>query len=294
MRKSQFVSVLVAAFLAGLAGAWVLGMQAGKSVSASPESTYDRVMRTQTMRCGYVLWTPFMLKDPNTAKLSGIFYDYVESLGQLLHLKIEWTEETTWGDFPAALKSGRFDAMCGGSFSNPARARVIDFVQPILYQPLYVFVRAGDTRFDNNIDNLNDPAVTIITVEGTTPSIIAAHDFPNAKNFHLSEATSLSENFVNLVAGKGDVVILYAGAGTEYDAYNPGKIRRVLTKAPLRFFGNSIAIPGGEDKFRRMLDLTTGELFASGQIEKIITKYDKNNGDVLRVALPYQNPDIAH
>src|SRR6202012_5680823 len=98
------------------------------------ESAYQRVMRTQTIRCGYVLWTPFLVKDPNSGKLSGVFYDYTEALAKALHLKIEWDEEMGWADFPSALNEGRVDVMCGGSRPNSSRAREIDFVKPILYQ----------------------------------------------------------------------------------------------------------------------------------------------------------------
>lgn len=297
--KKRYVLLLPAvAFLAGAAGAWVFQSENSAkpltdAVKSFKESTYDRVMRTQTIRCGYILWNPSLIKDPNTGHLSGIFYDYVEALGKALHLKIEWAEEMGWGDFPAALDNGRIDVMCGGSYANSARARVIDFVRPILYQPMYAYVRADDKRFDNNLDAINDPAVTIITVEGATPSVVAAQDFPKAKNIQLPEMTSLSENFVNLAAGKGDVVILYSGAFSSYDSHNPGKIRRVSAKIPLRVFGDSLAVAGGQDQFRRMLDIATDEMILSGQIDKIIAKYDQNPDALLRVAPPYQNNETA-
>jgi len=293
MRKIQFFFIVVVAFLAGLAGAWVLQASKASDGKATVESAYDRVMRTQTIRCGYIVWTPAILKDPNTGQLSGIFYDYTQELGKALHLKIEWTEEMGWSDFPAALESGRVDAMCAGSFANSARARMIDFTQPIFYEPMYVYVRTDDTRFDNNMTLINDPAITIISVEGATTSLVAMQDFPKAKNTQLPEMTSLSESFVSLVGGKGDVVIMPSPPAREYDTHNPGKIRRVPAKAPLRFFGVSIALGGGQDRLRRMLDFATEEMLASGQVEKIIIKYDNNPDDLLRVALPYQKTETA-
>src|ERR1700722_20209029 len=95
IKKSSIVVVV----LVGLAVAWIFYGENKKhfdTIDAKPvvkESAYDRVMRTQTIRCGYVLRTPLLVKDPNTAQLSGLFYEYVENLGKALHLKIEWSEE---------------------------------------------------------------------------------------------------------------------------------------------------------------------------------------------------------
>jgi ABC-type amino acid transport substrate-binding protein len=290
MSKSPFIFLAAIAFLAGLAGAFVLPkVVGGKDVSApAKETTYDRVMRTQTIRCGYVVWTPFLVKDPNSGKLSGLFYDYTEALGEALHLKIEWTEEEGWGDFPAALNGGRIDAMCGGSWANSTRAREIDFVHPIIYQQTYAWVRAGDTRFDNNLDAINNPAISVVFVEGSTQAVIAAHDFPKAKPVPLPELTSLADTLVSLADGKADVGLVSAEAGYQYTLNNPGKVRRVEAKMPLRIFGNSLAVPGGEERLRRMLDNATNELLASGQIEKMIGDYGKVTETWLRVAQPYQ------
>jgi ABC-type amino acid transport substrate-binding protein len=295
VRKSGIIFFVAVAFLAGFGGAWVFSLRTGSSLNMAPkESTYDRVMRTQTIRCGYLLWNPVLIKDPNTGQLSGIFYDYLEGLGKALHLKIEWTEEMGWGDFPAALRSGRIDAMCAGGWANSTRARVIDFVRPIFYQTMYAYARVDDKRFDNNLGAINDPSVTIITVEGATGSVVAAQDFPKAKNMQLPEMTSFADSFVSLVGGKGDVVITQSSTGIQYDAANPGKIRRIPATAPLRFFGTRIAIDAGQERFRRMLDFASDEMLASGEIEKIIEKYDNNPDSILRVALPYKNLDASH
>jgi ABC-type amino acid transport substrate-binding protein len=232
------------------------------------------------------------MKDPNTGKLSGLFYDYTEALGQALHLKIEWTEEMNWGDFPAALNSGRIDAMCGGSWPNAARARVIDFVRPILYAPTYAWVRTDDKRFDNNIEAINDPGVSIVVIEGSTPAVIATQDFPKAKLIQLPAITSLAEGFVSLADGKADVTIQSASAEHQYDVNNPGKIRRIEAKMPLRLGAQCMAIAGGQDRLRRMLDLATDEMITSGQVEKIIAQYDDVPGAILRVAPSYKTDAV--
>jgi ABC-type amino acid transport substrate-binding protein len=286
------VVLIVLAFLAGLAGAWFFASGlAGKNmtgITVSRETAFDRVMRTQTLRCGYGVWPPFVIKDANSGKLSGMTHDYVETLGEALKLKVVWAEEVGWGDFPAALESGRIDAFCVGVWPNAARARQVDFVTPITYQPSYAFARADDKRFDNSLDAINDPSFTASVQDGDSSAAIAAADFPKAKTLQIPQLAHWSELYINIVARKADVTFLDPVSAAEYNASNPGKIRRVPSKTPIRVFGNSIALAQGEDKLRRMLDTATQELISSGKSERIIVRYERFPGTFLRPAFPYQ------
>lgn len=293
MNKTHYLLFILLAFLAGLAGAYVAPASHGPETAASvKETVYARVMRTGTFRCGYSPWPPLIIKDPNTGKLSGIVYDYLEALGDALHLKIDWAEETGWGDFPAALQSGRIDGFCAGVWPNASRAREIDFTRPILYQPIYAYARADDHRFDNNLAALDSPSITLATADGETSSHIANGDFPKAKQVQLAQMSNGSELFTIVVTGKADVTFTDLATAAEYDAKNPGKLRRIESKVPVRVFGNTIAIARGQDGLRRMLDTTTEELLASGVIDKITAQYEQYPGTLLRVAPPYQ-PESA-
>lgn len=290
MRRT--IPLILFAFLAGVAGAWVFsfGMvsRGARAGLAAGEAAFDRVMRTQTMRCGYGVWPPFVIKDANTGKLSGMTHDYVEELGEALKLKVIWAEEVGWGDFPAALKSGRIDAFCVGVWPNAARARQVDFVMPITYQPSYAYVRENDRRFDGRLEALNDPSVTASVQDGDSSAVIAAADFPKAKTLQIPQLAHWSELYVNIVTGKADVTFLDPVSAAEYNASNPGKIRRVSSEKPIRVFGNAIAIAQSESKLRRMLDTATQELIAGGKAERIIARYERFPGTFLRPAFPYQ------
>ncbi len=110
----------------------------------SPNKTYDRVMQTKTLRCGYGVWPPFIDKDANTGKMSGIFYEYVEALGKNLGIKMIWSTELGTGEFISALQSGRIDAMCASIWPNAVRAKDIDFVRPVYFSPIYAYARSND------------------------------------------------------------------------------------------------------------------------------------------------------
>jgi len=46
------------------------------------ESAYARVMRTGTLRCGYVLYPKTIERDLNTGKMSGPMYAIMEEMGK--------------------------------------------------------------------------------------------------------------------------------------------------------------------------------------------------------------------
>lgn len=292
MSTGSKLSIAALAFLAGLAGAWVFSSatkhDGAAGVREEKESAYDRVMRTGTIRCGYMVVPPFLIKDIHTGAISGIFHDYVEALGQSLHLKIDWAEETGFGDFPAALTNARIDSMCSGIWPNASRARAVDFVHPIFYIGIYPYARTEDKRFDNHPETINSPSITVATIDGEMAGLLAAADFPKAKPLSLPQQTGKTDMFVNVETGKADVTFSDPVSMAPYMIHNPGKLRQIPVSAPLRVFGNTIAIAQGQDKFRRMLDTATEELLASGQIEKILAKYEQYPGTLLRVAPAYR------
>jgi polar amino acid transport system substrate-binding protein len=259
-----------------------------KNARTQPDSVYDRVMKSRTIRCGYGVWPPFIIKDPNTGKMSGIFYDYTEALGKSLGLKIEWAEEISSADFPAALKTNRIDAMCYSIWPNASRAREVDFTDPVYYTAHYAYVRANDMRFDNNLDAINDPSVTIASKDGDMGALIADVDFPKAKKFEIGGLDDQAQPFMSVVTRKADVYITDLSTAAEYEASNPGKIRQIKTDEPLRIFRNTIAIAQKQDQFRRMLDTATEEIISSGKMEKIIRKYERFPNTFLRVEPGYK------
>ncbi|MCB1556441.1 MAG: hypothetical protein KDJ15_03915, partial [Alphaproteobacteria bacterium] len=61
---------LMACFTAVLLTVFFLGKTAH-----AMDSGYDRVMRTGTIRCGYIAFPPYLMQDLNTGEFSGLAYD---------------------------------------------------------------------------------------------------------------------------------------------------------------------------------------------------------------------------
>jgi polar amino acid transport system substrate-binding protein len=258
------------------------------ALAADKESAYDRVMRTGELHCGYYSWKPSFIKDPNTGEMSGIFHDYMEVVGKSLKLKIVWSEEVGLSDYPAALKSGRIDAMCSSLYVTPERARVTDFVTAAYYVPLHAYARAKDNRFDHfTAEKFNDPKYSVVILEGGVTSIIQHQYLPDAKVFELPQLTNPAELFTSLAMGKGDFLLYDRFTFEDYNAHNPGKLKRVTDKS-IKVFPLAIAVDKNQDALREMLDTATTDVQLSGAMEKIVKKYEAYPDSFMLPALPYK------
>lgn len=254
---------------------------------ADDQPAFDRVMKTQTLRCGYWNWAPLFSVDLKTGEKSGIFYEVTNYIGQSLGLKIEWTQEVGFSSFEQDLLTGKVDAVCAGVWPKAIRAKALEFSNPLFYIPLNIYVRADDHRFDGHVEKLNSLSVRFSGMEGIIQSDVPNEDFPNSKVITLSDTQSPSELFLMVETKKTDAFINDIFSAESYLKNNPGKLRALEIGRPIRYFGNTIGVAKGEQKLVNMINTALEEAQSAGVIEKIIRKYETVPGSLLRVAPPY-------
>jgi polar amino acid transport system substrate-binding protein len=294
MKFSQVILVVVLSVVTSLATVTYL---APKLQNASPpvqqqpakESAYDRVMRTSELRCGYAVYAPYFTKDPTTGAIGGIFHDEAEAIGEHLGLKVVWAAEVGLGDVSAALNSEKIDAFCGALWTAGKRVRVINFLKPASFEPLLVYVRADDHRFDNDISLINDPNVKVSTIDGEGGGLTGAEDFPKAKMVSLPQLASYADMFEQVITHKADVLFSGPLGADEFMKTHPGVLRPLLNH-PLRIFPDDFAVKYGEDKLRDMLNQAQDDIIYSGKMEKILSHGEPSKGDFWRVAPAYVMP----
>ena len=246
---------------------------------STKETAFDRVMRTKTLRCGYGIWAPGLTKDAQTGKLSGIFYDYLEAIGQHTGLKIDWVGEIGWGDYPTALTTGRVDAMCFGAWPKAILSKQVLFTKPTYFLPIRAYVRSNDTRFDNNLTKANNPDVVISTMDAELSSQIAQANFSQAKTLSLPQLTDASMLLLNVANKKADITFTDAWTAASFMAQNPNQLKAVENVKPLRLFGHTIPIAQGEHNLLHLINTAHDEIMTSGEFEEIMAKY--NTGTIL-------------
>jgi polar amino acid transport system substrate-binding protein len=260
------------------------GQQTGQK---QEQSLYKKVLQVGKIRCSYAVYPPYCIKDPATGKMSGIFVESLEKIGEKLGLTIEWIEEVGWGTIFDGLESGRHDMFGAGLWQNSTRSKRGYFSKPLLYNAIRVWVRSNEKRL-KTIQDINSPDIKLTAQDGAMDSIIAKTDFPKAKVVSIPQLNPWSDNLLNTLSGKADVSFSELGPISEFLEKNPGTLRELKVGRPLRVFANSYAFKVGESEFKTMIDAAIDELTLDGTIDKIIQKYEKVPGEFLRVALPYQ------
>ena len=244
-----------------------------RTYKAQPTTTLDKVLSRGEIQIGYVVNPPALIKDPNTGKLSGIYYDAVELMAKNLSLKTNWKEETGWGTMAEGLYAGRYDMVIGGIWPSSTRSKKADFSIPLYYSAVNAYVRSNDYRF-NGPEDINSSSVTIATVDGEMSSIIAKNSYPAVKTLSLPEDASIAQNLLNVKTGKADVTFVEKAVAEEFMASNPGTIKNPFATY-IRIFGNTIVLPKNQEGFSNMVDTAMQEIINSNDAERIITSYEK-------------------
>lgn len=287
-RTSHFVLTLVASVvLSVIATAWWISHHPPQ-VAQTTDPVYQHVIDSGILRCGYVIYPPGLMKDPNTGKLSGIFVDTIEKAGANLGLKVEWTEEVGWGTMIEGLKADRYDLICSPVWANSPRAKQALFTIPLFYSGIGVYVRTGDNRFQGNISAIDKPSVRIATIDGEEGDTIAQEQFPQAERVSLPQLTDVSQELLEVQDKKADVAFVEPYIADLYLANHPGALVNLVPGKPIRVFPNTMMLANSAPKLQAMVNTALSELVNSGYVDELFKKYSIEPGALFPDALPYR------
>ena len=234
------------------------------------ESAYDRVMRTGTLKCGYMPWPPFFSLDPNTGILSGFNKDVADAISQMLDIKISYVQVVV-GEQVQDLRSGKIDAVCGDGPWILSTIKYLDYTQPYYYTGVYVYGRAKENRFKNQTD-LDKPTVTFVGLDGDTSTEFVQKNFRKAKLKTLPGSTDPSQLFLDVADGKADLVILDPTNAALFMKNNPDKIRRIFDQ-PVAVYGGGFSVIKGEAELFSMLNEAVKASLNTGIVDRLWPKY---------------------
>ena len=275
---TMFLFLAVAAFCTALP---LLSLQA-----AAKESTFDRVMRTNTLRCGYVVLPPQFIIDPKTNQMSGIAYDIVTEAAKRLHLKVEWTEQVNFATVGEGMKAGRYDAFCLTTYRWANLARAFDYTDPIFYTTTDAYARGDDHRFDNNLAAIDKDKIRIAVIDGEGGEVIRNENFAKAQMLTLPQDTALSLMLENVATGKADVTFTNPLVAMPYMLAKPGAVHRVPSKNPIRAYAHALAFGKGDQDMVSTFNVVLDEMRNGGVIDQILDKYEKIPNSFVRVESP--------
>ncbi|MBI1326431.1 MAG: transporter substrate-binding domain-containing protein [Alphaproteobacteria bacterium] len=243
------------------------------SCSAYAAGGLDRIEKSGAIRCGYVVWPPYINKDPNTGEMSGLSYEYMSALARELDLKLEWAEEVGWGNFQEGLNANRFDVMCVPVWQSGQRARAALLTRPIYLNGLFGCSRANDKRFDKTLDSVNKPDIKIAYVENDVAQKIKESKFPLSSSYALPEFSDPSHVVLSVATGKADVSLCDLDNLDAFNKNNKTKLKAIAGQTPIRSFASVMAVKKGESDLKFMLDSAIDALEISGEAQSIVAPY---------------------
>ncbi|MGE0109656.1 MAG: substrate-binding periplasmic protein [Bdellovibrionales bacterium] len=235
------------------------------------ETAYDRVTKTNTLRCGYAIATPWFYIDPTTGEKKGYAYDVTMAVADKIGLKVDWTEETGWGVAEQGLQTGRYDMVCGSVCVDPNRNRAAIYSTPFEHAPILPVSRIDDRRFEAGIETINDPSVSVGVKNGHVFEYVAKETFPNARRVYANDISDDTDFFLMLDSKKIDIAFTGKITADLYEKENPGKMR--VLPYPVRYCDGAFMMPLGEFNFKQMIDNALMELNTSGQLDQIAKKH---------------------
>jgi ABC-type amino acid transport substrate-binding protein len=250
------------------------------SFSAQAEgSAFDRVLKDNTLRCGYGSWEPGVYKDAATGEMKGLFVDLINEMGRMAKINIEWTSEVDWGQISTALQAGKIDAFCAGMAADAVRAKQLAYSTPMTYWSFDVIVRADDTRFPTDrpvtVADLNKAIFSTAYTEGDVLETIKQTELPNVKGVALPPLGSPADNILNVLSKKTDFVVFPRVMFQNYEKANgAGKLKLLEMETPLRVYGNVIAVDIHETALKLFLDAALTELIQSSAYDRILAPYE--------------------
>jgi polar amino acid transport system substrate-binding protein len=286
MSVKQILLPVVVATLIGVAfGAFL----PRASQTTTHETVLEHVQKTGILRCGYALEVPNLMMDVNTHKIYGVAPDIIERAAEMLSWKVEWTEQVGWGEMVAGLQANRYDLACVGKWIYAPETKGAAFTAPLFYSAVYAVGRADETRFDDNLFNLNSPDFTIGTIDGDVNYYMVRDRFPNVHRVEAPALTDIGRLILDLTTKKVDVIFMAAGEADDYMKKHPGEIKR-LTSKPVTVFDTAFMLKAGEDSLAGVLNAAIRQMQSEGFINGVLDKYNTAPDAYLRLAKPYQLP----
>lgn len=239
--------------------------------TVSSADAFTRVLNSKILRCGYIEWPPYLVRDPNTNKLSGFTYDIANQMAENLGWHVEWVMPVLLGQEQSAMQSGGIDAICGAQVPiNPRQAIFLDHSVPYVLIPAFAYVRKD--AWQTRLSELNDPGITVATMDGDISPILRQSFFPATQEHALPNSADPQQLSLDVMYHKADVALLDAPSYINFNKVYPEKLRRIETH-PLAIYPGVISIAKGESRLQKTISDTIAYMHDSGQLTKIFIEY---------------------
>jgi len=227
--------------------------------TAASARTLDEIVASKKLVIGVNPTLPPLGIFNDKNEIDGFDVDVAKKLGELLGVKTEIVQVGSPDRIPF-VSSGKIDAVLGAMTITAERQKVIDFTVPLHTEVLGVLTTKAKPYKDYM--ELNDPAVRLVEVRGSTPVKLVQEKLPKAQLL-------LLDNYPDAVRaiaqGRADAMIDVMDFMTEHTAKH--KIDWRIVDAPIDVYFCAIGVQKGNDALRERLNVAIKELHRNGYVD---------------------------
>jgi polar amino acid transport system substrate-binding protein len=267
MTRRMFRIFVLVVLLAVLSVVW--GCNQGGQVAQKKESVLDKVKREKVLKVGYVKYPPYVIHDPKTGKLSGLYIDLIEQVANQMNAKIEY-HETNWGNMIVDINAQKYDIQAAPIFRTIPRAMEVAFTRPIDYFGNGAVVKKGDKRFTKPAD-FNREGLKIAVVQGEVGHEFAKKFLPKAQMIVL-KTDDISRPLLEVATGRADAGITDAWTTYQFVKAHPN-VEDPFAGNPFNVVSASWFIRQGDPDWLQFLDTCIDFLESSGEIDRLSQEY---------------------
>jgi len=233
----------------------------------------DKVKASGKLKAGYIVYPPFVIKDPNSGHLSGYFIELMDAIAKEGAFSIDY-EETNWGNMVTGLQTGKFDVVVSGIFATIPRAKEVTFTTPVLYVGISAIARKNDNRF-TTVTDLAKKGLTIAVTNGEVGHEYAKKELLDAK-LTVINTEDISRPMLEVVAGRADVALGDSMTAYRFAKQHP-EVRNVFANNPFFVFGTSLMVRQNDPEWANFLNTSIEHMELSGVTDKLEAKYKEGS-----------------
>jgi polar amino acid transport system substrate-binding protein len=244
---------------------YVDGIPVYGCLGSAEEALVDLECREVTMAVENA-YLPFNYISSETGQAGGWDYDVMVEICTRLHCTPVF-QETAWDTLIQSVSAGQFDMSPNGISITDERWEIVDFSMSYIVIEQRLLARAGEDRFTNIEEFVNNPDLVIGTQTATTNLETAMDYLPDER---ISAFDQFPFAVQALIGGDVDAVLIDEVAGLGYISQNAGQIEFVgpsIASDPL-----GLVFPKGSELVDPF-DLALQSMMDDGLMDEINERY---------------------
>lgn len=224
----------------------IAAMAAASTLASLPAESRSlrQVINQGTLTVGIVLAAPWAVRESDSGELTGFEIEVAKKLASDMGVEVRFLVYA-FDELVTAVESGEIDIVAAGLTISPERALYVNFSQPYATSGVGIATNLGTTAEVLSLEDLDDPAYTIATLEGSVAANLALRILPDAR---LAVFASEEDAADAVVGGDADVYLAEEPLPTFLALENPTRVDVPIAR-PLLETQSAFAVAKGDPDF---------------------------------------------